>query len=396
MKRENIKSEDFFEEARKIAEWYGFMPFLKNITDDRDIPTKKTKVKIKKSLKERSTNKTMLSAVLQFYLKNNLSEDGKPVLTYCSNVDKETKPMFSLSKKNENAKFHLTIVGIKDTIAEAMLLSCANNIIKNISGEQCTIKINSIGDKQSAETFEKHFKSVFRKKIDIIPAHCVDCFHKNYCDAYRMIQDNDLFENVRSYVPTTLKYLSDDSQEHLRSVLEYLDEHNLPYALSQHLIDRHEHCTHTIFEIGDTSDTICATGGRYDALSEHMFGKEVPITYLTITFKATTRGTHVPVKRKKRKAKIFFIHSGYVARLKSLPILYELKQNNIPIKHKLYCPKVSEQIEGIENFTLLLILGQIEAQEGYARVKNAKTKAYELVPFKNLPAYLKRAQNLQK
>ena len=390
----NLNQEEFFETSVRIAKTYGFNSALETLTTNK---SNKVKIKNSNTLSERMTDNTNMSNILRKYLENSFDKENKPVFTYFSTIDKETSPIVTQSKQSRKGVFTLATIGLEDPFVEALSVSCSKRILEELDSErELKIRINSVGDRSSSDRYLREFRDAFRGKIDSIPRECVKKFHEDPLDAHRYIQTKDSCSDIKGAMPSTLKYLSDPSRRHFKSVLEYLDGHEINYYLAQDLIEPSNTCTHTIFEIIDDTGNVLASGRRCDSLSKYLFRRNLPAVFVSLNMNINVMGNYIPQSKRRKMPKVFFIHSCYQSRIKALPILDILVKEKVLVDHRLYLNKVTEQVnEGkASKFPFVLIVGHQEVLEGVARVRDNRTQAQEVIPLNKLPFYLKRLKNL--
>ena len=91
------------------------------------------------------------------------------------------------------------------------------------------------------------------------------------------------------------------------------------------------------------------------------------------------------------KPKFYIIQLGREARIKTISIIELLRQNRIPAYHYLGKDKLGFQLSNAEslNASHLIIIGQKEALENTATVRNISTRAQDTIGMANLPNFLK-------
>ena len=379
----------FFDISKEVSETYGFNSVC-NIS-----PLKKgegTPSTIKKSASVCPPQQIGLQQIIKLYVSNRFHENDQALFTFHSNIDTYTRNKISRAKKPQPASFSLSIVGLNDALAEAILLSCARKILQETGIDNPIIRINSTGDKQSAERYGQAFRKTLLQKKKILPENLFKVFREDPVKAHVILHTAEECREVRPSFPINLKFLSEHSRSHFQSVLEYLDQQQASYELAFDLIDNPSYQSHTLFEITD-GENIHAKGGRFNTLSNLLFKKDIPSAQVTIYMPdQEVKGSYVPVEKRKKKAKVFLIHAGYFSRLHALPLLHTLRENRVPIAHRFDLMKVSEQLEegGALNYPYHLIVGHQEAQDKIVRVRNVRTKEQVLIPFDKIPVYLKR------
>ena len=381
-----ISPEKLFERAYKIAEVYGFVPahlaFKEYNEDDR--------VKIvahKTSNEERISN---LSTLLKKYFEYGCHTANEPIFTFHSNVSKETA-LSPPPKKQNGAYCTLTAIGVEGSYAEAMMLSCVAKIFQNMKREDFRIRINSMGTSvNSKEYFKKLSKTIRRSERYISPEYKKMIKENRYADLHRLLYNEHHIRVAENIVPT-LRLLSDTARLHFEQVIEYLEAHDLSYELAPDLAEIPQYGTHTVFEVRDDGCPLYASGGRYDSLSRHLYRRKAPVVSATIRIPNKTTGKRT-LRIKTKKPKVFFFHSGERARMSSLKVLTKLCDANIPVAHRLYLRRVSDQIGDCEHlYPFTMIFGQEEAENDVLCVRKSDTRASSVVRMDDsFPSLIKK------
>ena len=388
MSKVHIDAEKFFEKSKKISSAYGFIPL------HEVIEKKKGNSRINIPAAKHIPNKHLqnLSQVLRFYFERfNLEEVIEPLLIFHSNVESQNRSALTSSKKAEDVSVNLTAVGIEDSYAEALLIACVSHIFKESNAKEHTIRINSMGSTKDAEIYYKQLKQTLKKVKPYIKTECKKIIDsKGLVGAHRHLYDEEHYGVFENLTPT-IRLLSDPARIHFQTLIEHLETQGLPYELAPDLVENIEYGEHSVIEIQDNDSKIYARGGRYNPLSQHLYKKNISSVSISITLPQKTDGSYISSSHIK-KPKIFFLHSGKMARLHSIPLIEKIARINIPIAHRMHQTTVFDQIDGIENdYKYIIILGQEEVENKVVRLKNTETQAFNILPFdkiKNIKEFI--------
>lgn len=309
-------------------------------------------------------------------------------------------------KKREKT-FNLDIIGNGKSISDAIIIETTCSILKDLNPESSLlVEINSIGDKESFNRFSREFVSYYKKHLNELPPDERQIFKKNPFDL--LASDHEVCQSLNNEAPHPMNYLSEESREQFREVLEYIESLNIQYSINHCLIGNGSFCSGTIFRVMNVVDTkesedriVCAIGERYNVVSRKAWGKkEIPAIGASIILdEKSNKGIkkHANVKNHSKKKKgnetiFFFIQLGYDARLKSLTIIDMLRNANIHVHQSLSRDKISAQLTAAEkiNAHYLLIVGQKEAIENSVTIRHMNTLVQETIAMANLISYLKK------
>ena len=323
-----------------------------------------------------------LSHILRYCFERSLHMRSEPLFIFHSNIDRETRSILPRTRKPSDAHFTLTVIGIANPFAEALTLSCANHIFHSLKAKGAVIRINTMGTADdSKEYFMKLNRTIRRFRDGIHPA-CRQLIDRGQIVEAHPLLYSESHARIAEQITQTLRILSDSARQHFERVLEYLDAHELQYKLAPELIEITRYGIHTVFEIADDSSPLRATGGRYDTFPYLMYRRRVPITSLTVTLPKKTVPAHIPVTEI-RTPKIFFLHAGEKARLRSLFTLARLCEANIPVTQRLHCTRVAEQLtDHARSYPFTLVFGQEEVENDVVCLRRSDTRASTIIPLK--------------
>ena len=291
--------------------------------------------------------------------------------------------------------FGLEILGCAKAISEATIIQAALAILREQGFNDLYVNINSLGDRESTSHFFRELGSFCRKHWDVLLVDCRQAIKRDVGEFFHCRGEKHaaLIEGA----PKSVAFLSELAKNHFKEVLEYLEALDIPYRISNSLVDVHQLVTHTIFEIRDLkteadNDSVLAFGFRYNAVARKIgMKKEIPAIGVAVAVKKTASKKLLAGKAKKPKPKVFFAQIGVEAKLKSLKIIEMLRQARVDICQALSKDKMSSQIAVAENLKVpyLVIMGQKETLENAVIVRNMANRSQTVVPIPKLADYLK-------
>jgi len=178
------------------------------------------------------------------YAKKN-SQLFPPTMVYCD------QPVLINNNQNINTKIHkvlnLDIIGISQSIAEAMIINTSFKILKEEGYKNMFVDVNCTGDKDSINKFTSELLSYYKKNSKMVDCRCREFMNRNTLSILNC--DHKCCQPIKENAPRPISYLSDQSQRHFKEVLEYLEGMNIPYRINNDLISKNNHYSKTIFEI---------------------------------------------------------------------------------------------------------------------------------------------------
>jgi histidyl-tRNA synthetase len=331
-------------------------------------------------------------ALMQFYLNSPFAQLPQPALLYTR------KPFGGSGQKKKSGEHisHLEVINGPKPIAEAIIIKTIWSILEDVGHSDMYLEINSVGDKESFAKFERELGTYLKKH-----AHLINASERAQCKnrLFDIVQKNFSDESFGTNAPRSLSSLSEQSRDHFKEVLEFLEAFEIPYRLVNHLIPNKQYASHTVFEIrktvqtkkGETSELL-AYGGRYNYLAKKIGQKkEIPCCGATIISEERAKEKIVP-HHKMPKPQFYIVQLGNLAKLKILGIIELLRKEKIPVHHSLTKEKIGGQLSSAEYLDIshVLIMGQKEAIDNTIVVRSVDTREQDTVFIKDLITFLKQ------
>jgi histidyl-tRNA synthetase len=200
--------------------------------------------------------------------------------------------------------------------------------------------------------------------------------------------------------PQIVDYLDEESKAHLMSLLEYMDEFDLPYVLNPRIVRGLDYYTKTVFEIWAKDDDGTARmnalggGGRYDGLIGYLGGKDTPAVGVALGIEriiAKIREKNLSIPND-QEFSIFLAHLGDEASRKAFCLFENLRAKGYKITWNLSKKSLKQQLEIADKLKvkITLILGQKEIAENQVLIKEMDMGAQESVPTARLEKELEK------
>lgn len=304
--------------------------------------------------------------------------------------------------KSKTEGYSLHFIGTPSAVAEATLIKTALAILSDLGHKELRLDINCVGDTDSINTYEKELGNYVRKSNIEQSDELKERLKEDVFNLFRL--ETPEARSLAQRAPSSITFLSADSRNHFKEILEYIDALDIEFRLSPELVGEKNHTSHAIFTIrkkggedesagtGDTSQSdgeIMGIGYRYSHLGKCLgLRKELPMAGVSIF---STTGRKKRVYKRLPRPKFHLIQLGREAKIKTLFLIELLRAHHIPLHHLLGRDKLSSQLSNAENLRVpyLIIIGQKEALENTATVRNVVTRSQETVSIPDLPYYLK-------
>lgn len=368
-----------FDITGHIANHYGFTPI------NSPKITKLEESQSKQITKEKNPELLEKLAILNFYSNSHFVNIGQPTLFYFK------KPLNGSGKKSKkDLCCALEVIGSNKALAEAIVIKTAWSILKEYEKSEMILDINCLGEKESFVKFEKELANYVKKNIAEAPTEIRNKVKKDPISLFdkETDQNSDFYHNA----PKPINFLSEQSREYFKEVLEFLESFEIPYRINHSISFDRSFMSHTVFEIRNEKDKLLANGSRYNYLAKKAgYKKDTPSFGANIFYdkKISAKKYHI---EKISKPKVYAIQLGNQAKLKLLNMIEMLRLEKIPVYHSLTKEKITGQITSAEYLKVshLLIMGQKEAIEESVVVRSIDVRDQETVFLKDLADYLRK------
>lgn len=392
-----------FEKPGEVALYYGFVPINSPTLTTKDrkagqvvSPNPPTPPRGKVTNAVRKEQELNLRpeercALFRAYKQDKLDRLPQPTGLYY------TLPLRGDTRTKLRGQQHvLEILGSKMPIADATVIRTALAILKEEGHDNVAITINSVGDEESQSRFRRALMEYFRLHRDKLSTKALELVDTNVFAL--MHHDDPVVHELKENAPNPMDFLDEVSRQRFMAVLEFLETLDIAYEVNPLLVGD-VYTTHSVFEIRSTTDDgtpgeLLGRGGCYTNISAHC-GLKSNISGVGITL-CYTRGTGASRAKFKLTRmdtpQSYFMQLGPIAKLKSLKVIEDLRQLNIPMRHALCKEKCFGQMAYAKQVKLpyLIIMGQKEALEDTVVIRDMETYAQEIVRTADLPQRMKK------
>ncbi len=354
--------------------------------------------------------------VARAYIEHGMASWPQPVkLYYAGSFFRHESPQ--RGRYRELHQWGLELIGEDSAVADAEVIQGFYAFLKDWDITDVLIEINSVGCPACRPAYRSQLIQYYRSKIRGLCRDCKDRFKENPFRLLDCTQEKCMI--VKKSAPQILDRLCEACRGHFKSILEFLEEAEIPYVLNPHLVRGLDYYTRTVFEffVDDTAKKIEPTGeavktegpqdnadpaeakdepyeaakklavvggGRYDGLIELIGGRPTPavggamgLERLVGLIKA--RKTMVPSSP---KPEVFLVQLGDLAKRKSFRIMEELRRAGITVAESLGRDSIRSQLKMADRMgaQYSLIFGQKEALDGMVILREMAGGIQESIP----------------
>ena len=365
-------------EPAKIAKFYGFEPITPPTIEKQDVEVVKNF--------DLYFNPAENSSILRTYFEEKMMALPQPCMFYCE------RPFPGAKEKKRPLRLEASLIslGSSRNVCECLSIQTAISILNSLGYKDLEVEINSVGNKDSMNDFQKKIILFVKKNFNSFPADLRQAIKKDVLAILK--EKREIFEDWQKECPKSIDFLSEESRQHLKEALEFLEVMEIPYQINHHLMGDPEIVSETIFSIVDTKNNKeqLAFGYRFNRLAKKIgYKKELPSSVLTIS--AKLKKNLKKIKAKKIIPQFYLVQFGNEAKLRSFLILEELYKAGIHVTHAIAKNKLSSQMAIAEtsSASYIILIGQKEALENSVLIRNILTRSQEIVPIPLLATKIK-------
>jgi len=393
--------------ARELADFYNFgrieTPILefadlfhKTVGEETDIVQKEMYVLKTKGGDILALRPEGTAPVARAYLEHSLGRVSQPQkLFYQGPMFRHENPQAGRYRQFSQIGFEI-IGGSNDPIYDTQIILVFHRLLESLKIKNANLKINSIGCRVCRPLYKRQLQAYYKNHEKNL---CPDCVWRLKINPLRLLDcKRETCEKIKEKTPNVLDKLCSMCSTHFKTVLEYLDELQVPYTLDNQLVRGLDYYSRTVFEIfaeGPGRELgALPGGGRYDYLMELLGGHLTPavggacgIERLIAVMKA--QDIKLGAKSSRR---VFVAHAGEMAKKKCLKLVEDLRGAGIATSEGLARESLTAQLKiaDREGVPIALILGQREIYEERVIIRDLRTGLQETVPLHRIVEEIKR------
>jgi len=375
-KRVGVKE---YNDAGALARFYGFQPILAPEIHKQDLE------QVKKF--DQSVSPGEKAALLRMYFEDKSISQPQPGMYWVE------RPFKGSGEKKKAHKLECLLVsmGSVKSVCECLAIQAGLAILHSLGYKDAELRLNSVGDKDSCNEFERKMTAFIRKNYNNYPGELRQALKKNVFAL--LTEPKKEWEQFRTECPKSIDFLSETSRNQFKEILEFLEMMDIPYTIDNTLVGDPSFGSETVFSFVSEKENgeRLAFGVRTNRLGKKLgHKKEVPL--VTLNIEAKYKKQPKKIKVKPYNPDFYLIQFGPEAKLKSFLVLEELRKAGASVAHSIARDKLGSQMGIAEssNIPYILLMGQKEALDNSIMLRNTATRAQELIPIPELAARIKK------
>lgn len=328
------------------------------------------------------------AAVLRAFIENKLYEGRKESKLFY------LLPMFRYERQQagrfrQHHQFGAESIGCKHPYRDAEIMYLLWDIYNTLGLENLVLHINSLGNLETRQSYEKALKLFLSKRYDDLSELSRERFDGGHIlrilDS-KEVEDQSIIEEA----PVLKDFLDKESQSYFSSVLDLLKSQEINYHINDRLVRGLDYYTDIIFEVTapvSTAHNSIGGGGRYDGLSSRLHGPDLAACGFGTGLERIIQ-TLIAQKREVVFKKVF---------LKILPLsvkfeqfilewIADLRRSGIAADVDLTRRDLKNMVKSAaaENVTYVVVVGDNEITNDQFILKNMRQRTQEIVSQREL------------
>ncbi len=293
-------------------------------------------------------------------------------------------------RNREFTQWGFECFGSDDVMSDAEVISLAYNAYRLLGLDDVTIKLNSLGDNESRNTYREKLVEYFKPHINNL---CEDCQERLKSNPLRILDckidaENDILKNA----PKTLDYLNKDSKSRFEKLKDLLDMMDINYEIDERLVRGLDYYNHTVFEVVLNNSYALGGGGRYNGLVETLDGPSTPGVGFAMGYDRTIlameeNNVNIPIND---SIDVYLLYVSESEKETACNLAQDLRLNGFIAETDLMSKSLKSQFKSVDRFNAkyLVVLNDNDLKENKITVKDNKTKEEESINLNNLVDYL--------
>lgn len=325
------------------------------------------------------------SPVVRAYVEHKLYAGVQPSKFYynipCFRYEKPQS-----GRLREFHQFGIETFGTGDMMADAEIISLANDFLEEMGITDIELRINSVGCPECRKNHREALRRFLEPKYDQLCDTCKDRYDRN---PMRILDcKSPVCQELVEGAPMMLDYLCDDCRDAFEQLKGNLDAMGIEYVVDPGIVRGLDYYTKTAFEFVTTKigaqGTVCG-GGRYDHLVEEIGGPSTPGVGFGLgkeRLLLTMEGCGVEIPEP-AGADVFIAVMGDDAKAAGLKLMRQLRQRGASVQMDIMGRNIKNQFKYANRIKAkkTVVIGQDELEKNSFAIKDMATSQQITVPM---------------
>ena len=333
------------------------------------------------------------AGVVRSYIENKMYGEATQPVKYYYNGTMYRYERPQAGRYREFTQFGFELIGSDDPIADAEIISIPYRLLNMLGLKNVTVQLNTLGDKQSRESYREALINYFKPHIKDL---CPDCNNRLDVNPLRILDCKvDSEKEIMKDAPKPIEYLNEDSQERYEKVKEYLNILQIEFEEVSTLVRGLDYYDHTVFELEATvqgKKMAIGGGGRYNGLVDLLGGpKTAAVGYAAgmdrVMLALEEEDINVITDE---NIDLYLMYVNEDEKKYALFLAQELRMNGFKVELEYLGRSLKAQFKQADrlNAKYTIVLNSDDLNNNQIKLKNNKTKEEDLIDLDYIIYYL--------
>lgn len=387
--RESFRWQYIEAKFREVCSLYGYNElrtptfeetelFTRSIGEHTDIVSKEMYTFLDRAGRSMTLRPEGTAPVVRAYIQHKLfGEMPVSKFYYIASIFRYERPQ--AGRFREHHQVGVEALGSLDPAIDAEVIALLMHYLSSLGLQDLELRINSIG----CPGCRPEYREILQKAVQpFLVELCESCQIRFHANPLRMLDCKvPRCRELTVSVPNIVEHLCKECDEHLKTVLHYLDILGISYVLDPRLVRGFDYYTKTAFEVVSTylgAQNAVGGGGRYDGLVAEMGGPPTPAVGFGSGIERTlmvmeAQGIEIPVAD---HPAVFVATVGDAPREAGIKLLADLRKAGISAETDYSGKSLKAQMKAADRAQvyLVIIIGEDELNRGKVKIRDMETK----------------------
>ncbi len=350
--------------------------FKRGVGETTDIVSKETYDFKDKGSRDMTLRPELTAGVARSVIENKLYVNPINKFYYIGSAFRYERPQ--AGRYREFTQFGVEMYGSNNISSDIEVLSVCYRLLESLKIENLKVKINSIGNIESRNNYNKVVKEYFKDKLDSLCETCKERYEKNVLRILDCKEDCET--EILKNAPKPIDYLTQEDKDNFKNIKNVLDNMGINYEVDSSLVRGLDYYTGLVFEfVYDSKElgpaSVICGGGRYNNLITSLGGPEYPGVGFALGIERLMKILEVEnINLPKNNIELYVMNletNEY-----SLNLIDELRCAGFKVDSDYLNKNMKSQFKTIEKLKprYILICGSEEEEGGFITIKDNDTK----------------------
>jgi len=361
--------------------------FIRGIGEGTDVVSKEMYTFLDRGERSCTLRPEGTASVARALIQNGISSNPVQKLWYMGPMFRYERPQ--AGRQRQFHQLGVEFIGHDSVRSDVEIIALAWDILGKLGIKELNLEINTLGDSNDRENFQKSFMKWLEKNKNSLDLDSQNRINKN---PLRILDSkNTQTKKALENAPRLFDFLSEKSHKRYSDLKKQLEFLKIPFVENFNLVRGLDYYTHTAFEITSgalgSQATVCG-GGKYDDLIKQMGGPNTPAIGFAIGLERLIllAGKELSVPR---NTDIYIINQGLIAESLAIDLSRKLRNYDLLVELDSSGASFSKQFKKANKLKSksIIVIGENEAAKKEFTIRLFDKESYEnkeeVISFEN-------------